>query len=210
MTPKPPLSTQTLFAKLIKVSHQVIYLPGLGDQRPWGQQFITKFWRLAGLKVHYLPIGWAGGEAWPAKLERIIKQIDELGDADGVSLVGVSAGASAALNAYAARSAKIGRVVFICGKLTHPETVNPSYYRENPAFEQSLAAVQSVIAQLIPADKAKMLSLAPLYDGTVPVADTKIAGVAHRRLLVVGHIPAIFLAIGFYWPLIGRIIARRA
>lgn len=190
--------------------HNVIYIPGLGDHRSWGQEFILKFWRLTGIKVHYQSISWAKDEAFGKKLDRPIQKIDELASNDRkVSLVGVSAGASAALNAYSARPSKTKAVVFICGKLHNPQTVNPRYYIENPAFQKSLALAQANIAKLTAADKAKMLSVWSPRDRLVPPRDSQIPGIKNHRLRAGGHIPSILAALTIYRLLITDFIKSR-
>ena len=99
------------------MAHQVIYVTGLGDDRSYGQITILKSWRLWGLKPHYFPFKWADKEPFEPKFQRLLAKIDDLStDGNYVSLVGVSAGASAVLNAYAERKNLTG-VVCICGKI---------------------------------------------------------------------------------------------
>lgn len=192
------------------MTNHVIYVPGLGDQHPQIQLKLLKIWRWLGLNVHFQNIGWADGEAFEPKLERILESIDEINDKDTkISLVGVSAGASAALNAYSLRKDKITRVVFICGKLLHPETVNPRYFIENPAFRDSLYLAQENIKKLNQKDKSKMLTAHPLYDNLVPVGHTKIPGIRKKLILAVGHILSIFVALVFYAPGFAKFIKAK-
>ena len=191
--------------------HHVIYIPGIGDNKPYYQPQLINFWRFYGIKVHYHPVIWRSqDEDWTSKLNKISKLIDELYQQGfRVSLVGVSAGASAALNAYAADKRKIRGIVYICGKLKHPETISKRYYQRNPAFKSSLAEAQLNIEKLSDEDKSKMLNLRPLYDQTVPVSHTEISGVRRLRMLSVYHVPSIFIAITLYGPLIAKFIRRK-
>jgi hypothetical protein len=36
----------------------VIYIPGLGDRRKFGQNQIIKLWRVFGISPYYFPINW--------------------------------------------------------------------------------------------------------------------------------------------------------
>ena len=189
--------------------NHIIYLPGIGDHKPYYQPQIISLWKNFNVIAHYHPVIWRGSEDFAPKLDRIVKLVDELhSEGHRVSLVGVSAGATAAFNTYMKRPGKISRVVYVCGKLRRPESVGEQYYRINPAFKQSLERVQGQIDKLAPADTNKMLSLKPLFDETVPVADTLLPGVRNWRMLSVWHIPSIFLGITAYSPIICNFIKQ--
>lgn len=159
--------------------------------------------------AHYHPVIWRGSEDFAPKLDRIVELVDELhSEGHRVSLVGVSAGATAAFNTYMKRPEKIAKVVYVCGKLRRPDSVGERYYRINPAFKQSLEKVQDQIDNLTPEDSAKMLSLKPWYDQTVPVADTVLPGVRNWRMLSLWHIPSIFIGITAYSPIICGFIKK--
>lgn len=188
------------------MAHHVIYVPGLGDSRARGQSALLKLWRLFGFKVHYFPLGWADKEVFQPKLERLIAKIDELkGQGYEVSLVGVSAGASAVLNAYAERK-NINKVVLICGKINNPQTIGERTYKINPAFKQSIYAVKNSLDKLESAQIKRILSIHPLVDGTVPAMDTKIQGAVEKTVLVVGHIFGIFYSITLGAPAIAKFL----
>lgn len=181
--------------------HHVLYVPGLGDQRPHGQDMVPRLWQIFGVRGHFVQMHWGDKGSFAAKLERLLAKIDELAvDGNRVSLVGVSAGASMVLVAYAARPDKVAGVVCICGKINHPETVEPWRYTENPAFKASLAELQRVLPKLGPRERARIMSIRPLRDGVVPVADTLIPGTAGKVIPSVGHVFSIFwaLSLGAY------------
>ncbi len=190
--------------------HYVIYITGLGDQRPLYQPQLINHWKKLGLTPHYFAVGWADGETFAPKLDRICKLVDELYQKGSVSLVGISAGAGAALNAYMERRDKICGVVFICGKLIGYDNVNPNYFSQNPAFSESLRLTQQNLTKLSDEDKAKMLSVHPLFDEVVPVPATKIPGVRNRLLLSALHVPSIFLALTIYKRISLNFLKQRA
>lgn len=178
---------------------QVIYIPGFGDSRPWGQPTILKLWRVWGCEVHYSPVNWDNNEPFEQKLTKLLELIDKLTSSGRtISLVGISAGATMAMNVYAARNNQIHRVVFICGKLLYPETVSESYFKIHPAFRKSVFGADTNFKKLDKADKAKMLSMFALADNTVPVRASKLPGVRWKRILALGHILAFYIAISFY------------
>jgi pimeloyl-ACP methyl ester carboxylesterase len=188
----------------------VIYLPGIGDHKPFFQPQLIRLWRLFGVEAVYHPVIWRGQEPFDRKLDKICEHIDQL-NAEGkrVSLVGVSAGATAAFNAYMRRPEKVSRVVYICGKLRRPESVGAPYYIKNPAFKQSLELVRTQIGGLSKQDAKKMLSLHPIYDETVPVKDTVLPGVVSKTMLSYWHVPSIFIGITLYASMICRFIKSK-
>lgn len=193
------------------MAHHVIYVPGLGDRRPRGQTIALSFWKLLGLKVHYFPLGWADKEAFGPKLLRLLGKVDELLKQHGdlVSLVGVSAGASAVLNAYAQRR-DLNAVVCIGGKIQNPQSIGERTYQINPAFQQSVYAVRGSLERLGPAQISRIMSIHPLLDGTVPVADTRIPGAVEKTVPVFGHILGIFYSITFGAPAITRFLKNQS
>lgn len=187
--------------------HHVIYLPGLGDQRTWGQSLIVKCWQIFGITAHYHKIGWANNEPFELKLKAVVDKIDSLANQGFlVSLVGISVGASAALNAYVLRQDKVHKVVFISGKIRHPENVNPRYFEKNPAFKQALDLSEANFQKLTRADKQKMIYLHGLYDRIVSPRFDEPAGIRSRAVLAFGHVPSILVAITLYAGTVAKFI----
>ena len=98
--------------------HKVIIIPGLGDETRI-PKFLTSHWRSYGLEPVVFAMGWRDGEeSFRLKLLRLVKLIDGfVRNGDRVSLVGTSAGGSAALNTYMERKNKIHRVITVCSRL---------------------------------------------------------------------------------------------
>lgn len=175
--------------------HHVIYLPGLGDPRRSEQNLLPKIWKPYGVTVIYHPLHWRDNRPFEIKLKNIVELIDDLTKGRNiVSLVGVSAGASAAINAYARRKDDVNAVVCICGKINNPETVSKQTFDRNPSFKESLALLPDSLKKLDETDRKKVLSLHPIHDGTVPIGDTIIEGASNKKLLSVGHAASIFYA----------------
>ena len=180
-----PIAILLITRKLIR-KHIIIYIPGLGDSRVKGQRIALESWTRFGVKTHLHQMNWADGEAFTPKLTRLMVEIDKY-TAQGltVSLIAASAGASAAVNAYVQRQDAINGVIFVCGKLAG--SFHSSYHQTNPAFAQSMEMLPASLAQLTDTDKSKMLSLHPVSDPVVPVAQTRISGVQSSRMPVSGH-----------------------
>jgi len=190
--------------------HHVIYVPGLGDAKMHGQALVVKLWRLFGMRGHVVPMWWATGKALEPKLKRLLDKVDELVAAGHeVSLVGSSAGASAVLLAFAQRHSHISGVVCICGKIQHPETINPMYFKVNPAFKTALEELQDVLPTLAPAVRYRIMSIHPLRDDQVPPADTIIRGAREKTIWTSGHVFSIAVALTLFAPSIMRFLKRQ-
>jgi pimeloyl-ACP methyl ester carboxylesterase len=184
----------------------VIYIPGLGNGEDKGQRSLVAKWRRFGVHPHFYAMRWRVG-AFDEKFAGLLALIDDLAKDGKVSLVGVSAGVSIALLAFAARPTKVAAVVTICGKVNHPEHVDEHYYLENPAFKTSLERVQKVLPQL---DRSRILVVRPIWDGLVPVADMLLPGAQQKLLPTVGHGVSIALAISVFAPSIMRFLKTQA
>lgn len=178
-------------------THHIIYLPGLGDN-DFGraQAWLLKFWRIYHVNAHYHAIGWADNESFGPKLDRILADIDRYIKPDNqVSLIGVSGGASAAINAYAARKQSVHRVVCVCGKIDNLQTISETRFKQNPAFKGSVDLLPDSLASLSNEDRQQILSLRPIRDGVVSPNDTIIEGAHQGLMLSVGHGFSIFYAL---------------
>ncbi|MBA3757669.1 hypothetical protein H0X09_02290 [Candidatus Saccharibacteria bacterium] len=192
------------------MTHHVIYVPGLGDRTPNGQNLAIQLWRLYGLTPHYFPLRWADKEKLSLKIDRLLSKIDELSQQDHpVSLVGVSAGASAVLNAYSNRK-NLGAVVSIVGKIHNPQTIGGTIYKINPAFKESMYLVASSLDKLGEAERARILSLYTPADRTVPPFDSQVLSGVNRKIFGFGHISGIFFAVIFGGPSIAAFIRKHA
>jgi len=189
------------------MAHHVIYVPGLGDHRTYGQDMAIQLWRLFGLVPHYFPLGWATRDGFDVKLGWLLERIDSLRrQGHTVSLVGVSAGASAALAAYAARPQLVG-VVCICGKIQRPERVQPITYQNNPDFEESMQRVATNLRKLQQRGQLEnIMSIHPLRDRTVALEDTKIVGTTEKTIPAWSHASGIFVGVLFGAPIIAKFL----
>lgn len=177
------------------MAHYAIYVPGLSDHRTYGQNIVIQLWRLFGIRPRYLALGWNKKEGFETKLARLLHETTKLRSAGhSVSLVGVSAGASAVINAYV-KSDAVSSVVCICGKVNNPLTVKKSTFAENPDFKESLEQLQNSLAVLSPEMRKKIMSIHPRRDQTVPIADTIIDGAKEKTTLGRNHVIGIFFGI---------------
>jgi hypothetical protein len=177
-------------------THVIIYVTGLNDANPAFQKTVIRSWRIYGVQPVLFQTGWANSQSFSQKLERLLELIDsnrEKGNA--VSLIAASAGASMAVAAYARRKDTINGVAFICGKLRRPEAVGTQYYLQNPAFREAMSTLNDNLAQLTKVERARMLSIHPLFDETVVITDTFVTGAKKAVFPTLFHVPTIGLGI---------------
>jgi hypothetical protein len=196
------------------VKHFVIYIPGLGDRKTyaWAQKLALNLWRTSHVIPCYFVVGWADEhETYKQKRERLIKTIDAAAN-NGytVSLVAASAGSNLALAGLAARPYNVHRVVSICGKINHVETVKDAFFILNPAFKDAMLASKKYIPSLTAAARRKILIVRATRDSFVPARDGEVEG-AHTHILhSVGHVFSIFMAITVFRHITLRFIKGKA
>lgn len=181
----------------------ILYLSGFGTGYDRYRLRLLKKWRFKGVSVELVPLRWEGKESFEQKLARIDQAIDRARD-KRVVLLGESAGGSIAVHMYARRPDDFYKVMTICGKNSHPETVGESYYRRSPAFRTSMERLNDSIELLTSEQRQAFVSLRPWHDAVVPVRETLIDGCRCVRLWSVGHLLTIFLALTLYSPIVVR------
>lgn len=158
------------------------------------------------MTVELVPMTWDAG-TFEQKLARIDRAIDRA-RGKRIVIIGESAGGSMAVHMYARRPDDLYKVMTLCGKNSHPETVNPLYFERSPAFKTSMERLNESLAQLTDQQRQRFVSIHPLYDPLVPVRETILPGCRQVRLWVVGHFPVVVLALTVLSPLVVR-SARR-
>jgi pimeloyl-ACP methyl ester carboxylesterase len=173
----------------------IIYIPGIGDSNI-GQRLAVASWRLYGVRSEVTEMGWGDSEAWEKKFTRLLSRIDAARE-EGyeVALAGASAGATAALNAYAARPQVVRGVVTIAGKINHPESIGKRYRKRNPAFIVSANDVPASVASLGKTHRNRILCLYALYDGIIPKQDSQLPDAHNLPSPSIGHALTIGLQI---------------
>lgn len=166
----------------------VLYIPGLGDEKVRGQKFAVHMWRLWGVESEVLVAQWANDEAWDAKYTRLLARVDELiAENKNVAVIGTSAGASAAINVYAARKSQLVGCVVIAGKINNAAAIGERYRRKHPAFVQSVEICEKALQGLSDSDRRRIMSRYALFDGLIPRRDSYIAGAQNRVAPSMGH-----------------------
>lgn len=195
----------------MKTGLYLIYVPGLGDSRVTGQRLAVRSWKIWGVQTEVFQMNWADKEPWAQKFQRLIERIDVLRlSGTRVALVGSSAGASAVVNAYAARQQNIVGCVLIAGKVNRPQAIGRRYATHNPAFVASVQNCQQSLVELGKDYRARILSLYAVADGIVHCTDSVIEGAHNKRVWSVGHAFTIGVQIIFGAPRFIRFLKRQS
>ena len=188
-------------------THSVIIIPGLGDNTDY-IKLLSKSWMKYGLNIIPYSVGWADGEKYfKPKLDKLIRLIDKLVKAgEKISIVGTSAGGSAALNAFMERKDVIHKVINVCGRLrVGPESGLWSFLlrtKSSPSFADSVRMCEANQKQLSKDDKKKIMTITPLFgDQLVPYSTIPIDGALNKKLFMGEHVLSIATAMTIYSPL---------
>ncbi len=184
----------------------VIYIPGLGDEKPRGQKLALNLFKIFRIKPYYFAIGWADNNTFDTKLNELLSLVDELHE-EGckINVLAASAGASTALNLFAERRKEISSLSLICGKVNNLDKIGKEYYEKNPNFKDSVEMLPKSLAKLNLEDRAKIMSIRPVKDSVVPPKDTIIEGAKNLQSFTFGHSSTIahYLTVGlpriFWW-----------
>lgn len=187
--------------------HFVIIIPGLGDGVK-KMELATNHWRRYGLEPMVCSMSWRDGEDFKPKLGRLTVLVDNMAKKGYVSVVGTSAGGSAALNTFLERKNRVHKVVNVCGRLrvgTH-DGIHSFEARtaSSPAFAQSVARLESRLSELTVKDIAKIMTIHPLFgDELVPSDTTTIEEARNITIPTTEHGLSIAMALTlFSGPLI--------
>lgn len=191
------------------MSQTIIYVPGLGDQSRLimgVQRLLLALWRRRNTKLIIFCMYWKKPNFQQrfAGLQQLIAQESEQST---VCLVGVSAGASAVLSAYAEMPEKIGAVTSICGKING--RVADTFRRANPAFSDSYDLLQANLTRITPKLKKSTLTLYSPLDMVIASADATIPGVEKIVLPPLMHQFACAYALAFKQRAVRRFLLSK-
>lgn len=183
--------------------HTVIIIPGLGDGVEL-MEFATRHWKWVGLYPLVYSVGWRDGErSFTPKLTRLLELIDTLHESGKrVSLVGTSAGGSAAMNAFIERRDAIHRVINVCGRLRVGPTKGlwsfAAKTKSSPAFADSVMMCESHQKTISDKDLKRVMTIRPIFDEIVPTDTVELDGAHNRVIPSMGHVLSIALSMTFF------------
>lgn len=191
------------------MKHYIIYIPGLGDHYDGVRHFFLRFWKIYGVQTQLVPMQWYDGESYQTKYDKITAAVTDAKEKGyTVSLVGESAGASIAMNAFA-RNESLHRLISLCGVNSFHASVSPRILAKSPAFKESLWHLTASQEKAVSQRRKDIISIAALSDSTVSVSKNRINGVKNMRVFSVGHITSILLCLSLFSFILVREIKRK-
>ena len=185
--------------KRTKEKLHIVYIPGLGDRMPWLvwlQKLALRAWVSPSVKCSVFTFGWSGNDKFNDRLDDLNQHIKtKVKVGHEVVLVGSSAGASAALAAYAEHPEKVRAVVLICGKIHDVPAIPEPLLDYNNVFEEALELLPKKLEKLSDDKRDHILSMRTKADPIVPEEDTLIRGAHHFAMPMVGHVVGIAYAL---------------
>lgn len=163
----------------MSAEHKVIFIPGLEDKaRPLERA--VRHWQKHDLMPIVHPIGWNDRKTpFEPKLKQLVEMVDRFTqEGDKVSLVGISAGGSAVVNAFIERKKKVNRVINVCGRLERGSATGfrsfESRTASSPSFAESVNLCESRKEELLATDKQKIMTVRAMFGDELVPADTTI------------------------------------
>ena len=161
-------------------------------------KLIVAGWKKLGLAPIIFVPGWDNEEGVAPKLTRLNKLIDKESEGKKISLLGISAGASLAMNAFIKRLNKVEKMVSVCGRLRlgwSGDKIGRKLQEEtlkHLAFKESVEMVEKNIEKLTEDDRKKILTIsARLGDELIPLSTSQLAGAKNIFVSGLGHVLAI-------------------
>lgn len=161
----------------------------------------TAHWKNVGLQVIIPSVLWRDGEAFNPKLARLLAMIDDVSRCSTVSLVGTSAGASLAFNAYLERPNVVHKAVNVCGRLragNHHLRSLDTMARTSRAFRESVQHFEKQEDGISNALKQRLMTLRPFFGDELVPSDTAYLEGAHNRWVYSPeHMLSIYLSLRY-------------
>lgn len=136
--------------------------------------------------VELVSMHWSDPMPLEPRFYQLLQRIDQLHQqGHTISLIGFSAGASAAITALTQRPNHINKVVTICGKIQGD--IPDSIKELNPCFAESLRLLDQTKPQLTPTSKQRLRTYFSPWDAVVPADQAVLDGVAQHSFKIPGH-----------------------
>lgn len=166
------------------IEHHIVYIPGLNDQHWLNKSFLKLlplFWDPKQFPIHIFYPHWEEGNSFQEKLLLITETVDDLTSRyERVSIIGQSAGGSAALNTFVVRINDLAAAVNVTGRLAEGKDVAPTLNeaaKKSPSFRKSVNEFEKLYEPtLFPEDRKRILTIRPRWDEVVPTSTVAVNG----------------------------------
>jgi len=190
---------------------KVIIIPGLGDQVEMTRKMVSG-WERKGLMPMIYRMNWSDRESFETKLTRLTALVEKEHENNcDISVIGCSAGGSAALNLFLSRDNLINKAISICGRLKKGDYKGfrslDARAKDSKAFEESVNSLEKKSGNLSPRQLERIMTVHPLFgDELVPSDTAVIEGANNITIPIIGHVFSICMALSvFSNPLISFI-----
>lgn len=164
----------------------------------------TTWWKKEGLEPIVFKPNWEDDEGARPKLTRLLKLVDEKSRSEKIFILGISAGASLAMNVFLQRPEKIEKMVSLCGRLRMGFSKNiitrelQKQTLENKAFAESVMLLEKNVYKLKGKDKKRILTVSAKFgDELIPIETSQMVGAKNILIPTPEHILSIFLGLTF-------------
>lgn len=191
-------------------THHIIIIPGLGDPVKITQWAVKGWEQQYHVRTHVKAFGFTDqASTFETRLRKFADEIESMvqNKENCISLIGTSAGASAAINLWKYlehRNASIdGAIINVCGRIRSgaEEHAWPSLKfaaRKSPIFYESVRQTEKNINSFSARDLSKILTFRALFDETVPISTTYLEGATNIRVPMIGHVTTIATVMKWY------------
>lgn len=183
---------------------KIIIIPGLGNDTKY-YSIITSFWKYIGYDVSIISVDWVNSNLTLSNEIHKIKSlrdklINESINSSRITLIGVSAGGSLALNTYFSYPNDFHKVVNICGRLKRGQDTNFQLRaKTSKLFRESGLSCENKLKDIENCQKEKILSISAKFgDELVPKECSKVDNVQNIEIFSIEHLMSIFLSLTFY------------
>ena len=194
---------------------KIIVVSGLGDN---GRELklASTWWKKEGLEpIIFLP-HWENEKGVKPKLTRLLRKINIESRDKKILLLGISAGASLAMNAFLMKPEKIEKVVSLCGRLKMglSKDMIRRKLQENTlkrrAFRESVELLQKNLNKLAKIDKKRILTLSAEFgDEVIPLETSTLPGVKNIMIPAIEHVISIFSAMTVNFEPIKKFLLKK-
>jgi len=170
---------------ILSLMSYILVLPGLGDKKTQDKVHrITKRWKVQVPEVLFFDPKWHSEEPYEVKFRRL-QDFAKTKDIEAV--IGISAGASLAVNHFADNK-QVRKVFLVAGKFHYSERIGKSFQERAPQLKPAVEASEMALDQLSQEDLSKIYSYRALFDGVIRASEMKIDGANNKLMFLIGHV----------------------
>ena len=207
-----PLFVICYYYPMLNRKLHIVLVFGLDDGKLNFPALLSPVWNRNNVCLYSIRVGWRDGGEYQQKQQAVVDLVDKLlATGDPVAVIGISAGASLAINVYEQRPQLIG-MVSVCGALRLPVELPKRFAQSvasSTAFRQSLAACEASQRRLTPAQLSRIHYFEPWRD-FVPISTMRLNGAKMHRLAGLNHSISIVTAMLLYRRTIIRFLKQAA